>query len=147
MVVEADLDRGLTTVSLIDHVALAAHDAPAAARWFERTLGLRREHDEIVEDAGVRLLWLRPDGRHRPGGGTTAMQIVQPLRDGPVRTHLDEHGEGLHHVCFAVPDLARSLQDVSESTAQIFTGGYGHPCAFLRHGPTGCTVELVQQPA
>jgi catechol 2,3-dioxygenase-like lactoylglutathione lyase family enzyme len=34
----------LTTVSLIDHVALAAHDAVAAARWFERTLGLRRAH-------------------------------------------------------------------------------------------------------
>lgn len=145
MVVGPGSGRALTTVSLIDHVALAAHDAPAAAHWFERTLGLRREHDEIVEDAGVRLLWLYPDG-HRPGRGTTAMQIVQPLREGPVRMHLDERGEGLHHVCFAVPDLARSLQDVSESTAQIFTGGYGHPCAFLRRGLPGCAVELVQQP-
>jgi methylmalonyl-CoA/ethylmalonyl-CoA epimerase len=144
MLVDADSGRGLTTVSLIDHVALATHDALAAAHWFERTLGLRREHDEIVEDAGVRLLWLYPDS-NRPGGGTTAMQIVQPLRDGPVRTHLDERGEGLHHVCFAVPDIARSLQDVSESTAQIFTGGYGYPCAFLRHGLPGCAVELVQQ--
>lgn len=33
MVDDADSGRGLTAVSLIDHVALATHDALAAADW------------------------------------------------------------------------------------------------------------------
>ncbi|MET4431310.1 VOC family protein [Mycolicibacterium sp. 624] len=134
----------LTTTSLIDHVAIAAHDAAMSAEWFERTLGLQRHHDEIVEDAGVRLIWLVPCTGQQPSTAAT-MQIVQPLRDGPVAHHLAERGEGLHHVCFAVPDLAASLRDVGEDPSQIFTGGYGKPCAFLKAAPTGCAIELVER--
>ncbi|TCP39053.1 glyoxalase/bleomycin resistance protein/dioxygenase superfamily protein [Tamaricihabitans halophyticus] len=141
---EPDLLR--TAATLLDHVAVAAHDATASADWFEQTLGLRREHDEIVADAGVRLVWLYPSGKH-PGGQAAAMQIVQPLRAGPVASHLSERGEGLHHVCFAVPDLARTLTEAAESTERIFVGGYGYPCAFLNRHPPGCAIELVEKPA
>ncbi|MBK1783606.1 VOC family protein [Prauserella cavernicola] len=135
-----------TTVSLIDHVAMATRDASATAGWFERTLGLRRGHDEVVEDAGVRLVWLYP-GEHSPGGQAAAMQIVEPLRPGPVRDHLDSRGEGLHHVCFVVPDLAGALGELAESTERAFTGGFGYPCAFLDRQPEGCAIELVERAA
>ncbi|MEO3750979.1 VOC family protein [Streptomyces sp. B6B3] len=142
----AEPRAGGTVASLLDHVAVASRDADRTASWFERTLGLRRAREEVVEDAGVRLVWLYPAGRNA-GGPAAATQIVQPLREGPVARHLDEHGEGLHHVCFAVPDLARSLDDLAESADQVFTGGYGYPCAFLRRQPPGCAIELVERPA
>ncbi|PRY02483.1 VOC family protein [Allonocardiopsis opalescens] len=137
--------RPATRVSLIDHVAVAAHDAARTAEWFERTLGLRREHDEVVEDAGVRLVWLYPDGGE-PGGRAAAMQVVQPLRAGPVADHLAARGEGLHHVCFAVPDMDRALAELAEDPGRVFTGGYGQRCAFLGRRPAGCAVELVERP-
>ncbi|SDE17140.1 VOC family protein [Glycomyces harbinensis] len=128
-------------VRRIDHVAVAAHDADRAARWYEESLGLRRVHDEVVEDAGVRLVWLAAE-EDLTGAG---FQIVQPLRPGPVADHLAAKGEGLHHVCFAVDNAAEFLRTRGESADQVFTGGYGLPCAFLETAPPGVVVEIVEQ--
>jgi catechol 2,3-dioxygenase-like lactoylglutathione lyase family enzyme len=67
-------------VRKIDHVAMAAHDADASSQWFEGVLGLQRKHDEVVEDVGVRLLWLAP---REASAAEASFQIVQPLGPGP----------------------------------------------------------------
>ncbi|MCD0443076.1 VOC family protein [Glycomyces sp. A-F 0318] len=128
-------------VRRIDHVAVAAHDADGAARWYEASLGLRRVHDEVVDAAGVRLLWLAAEADE----GGASFQIVQPLGPGPVADHLAARGEGLHHVCFAVDDAADFLRARGESEDQVFAGGYGLPCAFVEHAPPGIAIEIVEQ--
>ncbi|EWS82371.1 methylmalonyl-CoA epimerase [Brachybacterium phenoliresistens] len=125
----------------IDHVAIAAHDADAAAQYYEGTLGMRRVRDEEVAETGSRLVWLEPVGM--PAGGAR-FQIVQPLRDGPVAEFLSLRGEGLHHVCFAVDDAAAFLAERGEEESALFTGGFGLPCAFLGSAPEGMAVEIVE---
>ncbi|MFJ6077973.1 VOC family protein [Pseudarthrobacter sp. NPDC092419] len=130
-------------VRKIDHVAMAAHDADASSQWFEEVLGLQRIHDEVVEDVGVRLLWLAPRNAMAEAG-EASLQIVQPLGPGAVADFLAQKGEGLHHVCFAV-DNAEDFLKSRGQVGGIFTGGYGLPCAFLKAAPDGIAVEIVQR--
>jgi methylmalonyl-CoA/ethylmalonyl-CoA epimerase len=130
-------------VRKIDHVAMAAHDADVSSQWFEEVLGLQRIHDEIVEDVGVRLLWLAPRDA-TAGAGETSFQIVQPLGPGAIADFLALKGEGLHHVCFTVDNAEDFLRSRGQ-VGGIFTGGYGLPCAFLKAAPEGIAVEIVQR--
>lgn len=141
----ATVPTGHAGVRKIDHVAIASQNADASSRWYEEVLGLERIHDEVVDGAGVRLLWLAPKGS---SPGETTFQIVQPLRPGPIADFLAQKGEGLQHVCFAV-DNAEDFLTARGQTDGIFTGGYGLPCAFLKATPNGIAVEIVQreQPA
>lgn len=127
-------------VRKIDHVAIAAHDADASSQWFEEVLGLERIHDEVVNDVGVRLLWLAPKDA---AAGETRFQIVQPLGPGAITDFLAQKGEGLHHVCFTVDNAEDFLRSRGQLSG-IFIGGYGLPCAFLKATPEGVAVEIVQ---
>lgn len=133
----------MTPARRIDHVAVATRDAGSAADWYVQHLGLRRVHDERVEEAGTRLVWLEPDGESLPG--TARFQIVEPLRPGPVATYIEEHGEGLHHVCFVVDEAGAFLEQRGEEAQQVFRGGFGLPCAFLKRTPPGVNIEIVQK--
>lgn len=126
---------------LIDHVAIVVADADRAAARFAALLGLTVAGDEIVGDAGVRLVYLV--GTDESAQAT--LQLVQPVRPGPVRDHLELHGEGLHHVCFAVHSITDTLAGLpGEAAANIFMGGRGRPACFLVTRPCGVIVELVQ---
>jgi methylmalonyl-CoA/ethylmalonyl-CoA epimerase len=126
----------------IDHVAIAVADAGEAARRFTALLGLSVVSDEVVADAGVRLVHLAGAG----AAGPTTLQLVQPLRPGPVLDHLDRHGEGLHHVCFTVTSIPGTLAALpGEAQARVFTGGRGRPACFLLTRPGGALIELVEQ--
>lgn len=129
-------------VRSIDHVAMAAH-ADASSQWFEEVLGLKRVHDEVVQDAGVRLLWLAPDDA-TDEAREASFQIVQPLGPGAIADFLAQKGEGLHHVCFAVDNAEDFLRSRGQ-VGGIFTGGYGLRCAFLKTTPEGIAVEIVQR--
>jgi methylmalonyl-CoA/ethylmalonyl-CoA epimerase len=129
-------------VRKIDHVAMAAHDADESSQWFEEVLGLQRIHDEVVEDVGVRLLWLAPRDAMAEAG-EAGFQIVQPLGPGAIADFLAQKGEGLHHVCFAVDNAEDFLRSRGQ-VGGIFTGGYGLSCAFLKAAPEGIAVEIVQ---
>lgn len=126
----------------IDHVAVAVRDADAAAGWFLQRLGLRRVHDERLPDIGVRLVHLAA-----PDSDLTTLQLVQPIGPGPVHQFLAERGEGLHHICFAVADIAAELAGpVGEPSTPIVPGGRSSRTCFLAARPSGVLVELVSRP-
>ena len=77
-------------VNRIDHVGVLVPDASAAAAQFFAALGLTIDEDEVIEDVGVRLVYLVG----QQGPGYSDLQLVEPLRDGPLRAHLTEHGQG-----------------------------------------------------
>jgi methylmalonyl-CoA/ethylmalonyl-CoA epimerase len=141
----SDLDQPDATepvvLGRIDHVALAVRDAQAAAAHFAASLGLKVVGDEVVDAAGVRLMYLMPT---EPDG--CLLQLVQPIQPGPVLDHLDRFGEGFHHLCFRCNDLVRTLERIpGESTAAIFAGGGGAPCAFLPTPIHGARIELMEK--
>jgi methylmalonyl-CoA epimerase len=121
----------------VDHVAIAVWDADASLARYTDGLGLTLVGDERAEDPGVRLVYL--------DAGNTFVQLVQPIRPGPVRQFLTERGEGLHHVCFAVDRLERVLAALpGQHDVPIFRGGRGRRACFLTGTANGALVELTE---
>jgi methylmalonyl-CoA/ethylmalonyl-CoA epimerase len=100
-------------------------------------LQLRRLSDEVLEGRGARLVWI--------DAHNVLIQLVEPLRAGPISDYLASHGEGLHHVCFAAPDIPEVLDRIGIETEDgIFTGGRGRRACFLRDRPSGVLVEIYE---
>jgi methylmalonyl-CoA epimerase len=124
-------------IKRVDHVAVAVYAIDAALPYYRDELRLGLAHDEVLPEVGVRLAYL--------DAGNTMVQLVEPLRDGPVAAFLAEHGEGLHHICFAVDDIPEVLQRLTgEADAKLFLGGRARRCAFLLQRPNGLLTELTE---
>ena len=130
----------MTALRQLDHVAVVVRDTERALDYFTGRLGLEVVSTEVVARPHVRLTYL--------DAGSVAVQLVEPLDDAsPVAQHLAEHGEGLHHSCFAVADVPGTAAELADPGApQVTVGrGRGRPSAFipgdLHHG---VRVEVTQ---
>jgi methylmalonyl-CoA/ethylmalonyl-CoA epimerase len=123
----------------IDHVGVAVRDIETALPFYVDVLGMQVSVDVILADGSARLAYLE--------AGDTTLQLVQPLLPGSVADFLASHGEGLHHVCFAVADVVEALGSMpgKESTDGIYVGGRQCRVSFTSGRPNGVIVELTEQ--
>ncbi len=121
----------------IDHVGVVVRDIDAAMGHFAARFGLRLSTD-----------WVDPDGRFRLAyleAGDTTLQLVTPLKEGPLNAFLAERGEAIHHICFAVDDLEAALAAVpGGAEATPYLGGRGARVCFLVERSYGVLVELTE---
>jgi methylmalonyl-CoA/ethylmalonyl-CoA epimerase len=134
------LEQASLKVKRVDHIGVVVTNADAAASRFELSLGLRVDADEVVEAVGVRLVYLVGED----GSDQCALQLVEPIRDGPIATYLNDNGEGPHHVCFVAPDVDDALATLGDRKANVFLGGKGRRACFLSGRLSGVLVELVE---
>ena len=127
----------------IDHVGIAVHDLDAALAEYERQYHVRAEYRHIVEEQGVEEAMLPV--------GASNVQLLQPLGpDTPVGRFLAKHGEGLHHIAFAVPSIEEALRHLAEEDVELIDaeprlGGDGHRIAFVHpRALAGTLIELVE---
>lgn len=127
----------------LDHTAIAVRDLDAAIAGYEDRYRISPLYRETVESQGVEEAMI-------PVGGSF-IQLLQPLSpDSPVGRFLDRHGEGLHHVAFAVVDIETALQHLSDRDAALIDrhprlGGRGARIAFVHPRDLGGTlIELVE---
>ena len=86
----------------LDHIAIVVRDTEEALRFYRDTLGLPLLFSEEIATGNVRLTHLDLGNLH--------LQLCEPLTDDhPLRQHLDEHGEGLHHLCLKVDGVAETI--------------------------------------
>ena len=128
----------------LDHVGIAVADLGAARALYEQVLGLEVTHEEVIEDQGVHELLLR--------SGDAFVQLVAPLSpDTPVGRFLANRGEGVHHIGYAVPDVAAAIADLRTQGVEVIApapriGSGGTTIAFLHpNSMQGVRVELVQE--
>jgi len=131
-------------VGRLDHVGIAVADLDTARALYERAFGLEVAHEEVIQDQGVHELLFRL--------GDGWLQLVAPLGpDTPVGRFLARRGEGVHHIGYAVPDVARAIDDLSTAGLELVddaprTGSGGTTIAFVRPKSTrGVLIELVEE--
>lgn len=127
----------------LDHVAIAVEDLDAAIDGYRSRYGVEPLHRERVESQGVEEAMI-------PVGGSF-VQLLQPLTaDSPVGRFLAKHGEGLHHVAYAVPDIDAALSHLEAEGARLIDrapriGGRGAKIAFVHPADlAGTLIELVE---
>ena len=131
-------------IGRLDHVGIAVADLAAARAFYQDVLGLEAVHEEVIDDQGVHELLFRL--------GDAFVQLVAPLGpDTPVGRFLARRGEGIHHVGYAVPDVAAALEELRAAGVEVVDpepriGSGGTTIAFVHPKSVhGVLVELVEE--
>jgi methylmalonyl-CoA/ethylmalonyl-CoA epimerase len=130
----------------LDHIAIAVPELDEAVRRFVEDLGLELAGTEEVESAKTTTAFL-------PVRGPTSIELITPLRgEGPVASHLDKRGPGLHHICFRTDDVDADMARLQEKGWRFTTdaptpGAHGTRVCFVHPKSSGgVLIELAQYP-
>jgi methylmalonyl-CoA epimerase len=113
----------------IHHVGVAVEDLDAAVATYERLFGGRLEHRERVDDQGVEAASLRL--------GQSRVELLAALgEETPVGRFLAKRGPGMHHVAYAVDDVASALAELERQGVELIDtaprrGMFGLQVAFV----------------
>lgn len=127
----------------LDHIGIAVKDLEAAVNTFVRGFGLEVTHRETVEEQQVDTAFL-------PVGETRLELLQSTSPDGPIGRFLTRRGEGIHHLCFAVPDIEQALKTCAEAGMELIDrvprrGAHNKRIAFVHpRGTHGVLIELSQ---
>ena len=126
----------------IDHLGIAVKSLAASKKFYEH-LGLRVLPEEEVAQEKVRLAMV-PVGDSR-------IELLEPTADdSPIARFLAKRGEGLHHVCLQVDDLAGTVERLKRDgvrliNEQIQIGAGGHLYVFVHPASAGgVLLELCE---
>jgi methylmalonyl-CoA epimerase len=126
----------------VHHVAVVVRDLDAALGFYRDTLGMPLELVLPVPSDQVRIGFLTV--------GESRIELVEPTSDDTgVARFLASRGEGFHHVCFEVPDLAATLDQLADAGIELIDraprAGADGPVAFIHpRSAHGVLVELVE---
>jgi methylmalonyl-CoA epimerase len=126
----------------IDHLGIAVKSVAAAKSFYEK-LGLTVSPEETVEQEKVRLVMV-PVGESR-------LELLEPTSDdSTIAKFIAKRGEGLHHVCLRVPDLAAAVDKLKKDGVRLVSddikqGAGGHRYVFVHPASAGgVLLELVE---
>lgn len=132
-------DSGLSGLRL-HHVAMAVHSIEQTAHVLELVTGARCSLPETVPEQGVKVAFVG------------SVELIEPTdADGSVARFLGRRGQGLHHIAYAVSDVAVELARLQEAGFDAIDrvprkGAGGHRIAFLHPRSTeGVLIELVEE--
>jgi len=119
----------------LDHIGIAVNSIAEARGFYEAGLGLSAEpHIEDVAGENVRVLKLTV----APG---TRIELIESAAPGSaIAKFIDKRGPGLHHLCFAVPDIQAATGVL---TRQGYTPIWDKP----HQGAGGCLVNFFHPKA
>jgi methylmalonyl-CoA epimerase len=131
-------------VGKIHHVAVVVRSIDQSLRLYRDMLGLDLETVMDVPSDHVRIAFLAV--------GESKVELVEPTDETTgVARFLASKGEGFHHVCFEVADLAEELTRLGIDGLELIDTaprrGAEGPVAFLHpRSCQGVLVELIEAP-
>lgn len=127
----------------VEHIGIAVESLDAAIPVYETLLGVPCYGIEAVEDQKVRTAFFRI--------GQTKIELLESTSpDGPVARFIQKRGEGIHHIAFAVADLAGTLSGLAASGVRLVDseprpGAEGLSIAFAHpHSTHGVLMEFCE---
>lgn len=126
----------------IDHLGIAVKSLAAAKGIYEK-LGLSVSPEEVVAAEKVRLVMV-------PVGESRLELLEATSEDSTIAKFIAKRGEGLHHVCMKVPNLAEAVEKLKKDgvrlvAEEIKVGAGGHRYVFVHPSSTGgVLLELVE---
>ena len=127
----------------IEHIGIAVKCIADSLPYYENVLGLKCYNIEEVADQKVKTAFFKV--------GQTKIELLEPTsEDSTIAKFLENKGEGVHHIAFAVSDITDALAEVEAKGVRLIDkaprkGAESLSIAFL-HPKSTCSVltELCQ---
>ena len=132
-------------IGSINHIAIAVPDLGVASAQWREHLGAVISAPQSLPKHGVKVVFI--------AASNGKVELLEPLDDkSPIAKFLDRNPDGgLHHICFDVPDLIASRDQLVATGARILgspdpeIGAHGKPVLFIHPKDlTGSLIELQQ---
>ena len=131
-------------ITRIDHIGIAVQSINDALEFFQDALGMKLERVESEEGGGTDVAFLPV--------GSADVELVEPKEtESGLAKFLAKRGEGVHHICFEVDDIASALAKLREHGAQLIdetprVNAKGQKYAFVHpKSAHGVLIELYQK--
>lgn len=128
------------------HIAIAVNSLSDAEKLYEDVVGLEITHREEIPEQGVRATMLQPSGKTG-----TAIELLEAIDESsPIAKFIEKKGEGIHHICFYVDDIEKSLKELKDKGVRLIDeepriGAYNSKVAFIHpKAMNGVLVELAE---
>ena len=125
----------------IAHVGIALASLEAAMPFYRAILGM--EPVELADSDGARIEAFQ--------AGESLVELLEPeSSDTPIGKFIAKRGPGIHHICFAVPDLDAVLERCRTAGVRLIDekpriGAEGKRIAFIHPSSTsGILIELTE---
>ncbi len=100
------------TPTHIEHIGIAVKSLDEAIPFYEKVLGLKCYAIEEVKDQKVKTAFFQV--------GQTKIELLESTDpEGPIGKFVEKNGGGMHHMAFAVEDVAQALNDAAEAGCQL----------------------------
>jgi methylmalonyl-CoA/ethylmalonyl-CoA epimerase len=99
-------------ISHIEHLGIAVKSIADSLPYYENVLGLKCYNIEEVADQKVKTAFFKV--------GQTKIELLEPTsEESTIAKFIEKKGEGIHHIAFAVPDVAAALSEVEAKGVQL----------------------------
>ena len=129
----------------LDHIGIAVDNLNSSIKKYEQITGKKPGEKEVVAEQKVATTFFPV--------GETRLELLKGTDPGsPISKFIEKRGEGIHHICFEVENLAQSKIEMSKAGLQFIeniseTGAGGAKVAFMHPKSTGgILIELVEYP-
>ena len=93
----------------IEHIGIAVQSLDEGEKLYESMLGVAPYKRETVESEKVVTSFFRQ--------GPNKIELLAPLGDdGPISKFLEKKGPGIHHIAYAVTDIAAEMERMEKTT-------------------------------
>lgn len=128
-------------ITHIEHIGIAVKNLEESIKYYENILGLKCYAIEEVADQKVKTAFFKV--------GETKIELLESTdAEGPIGKFIEKKGEGIHHLAFAVQDVAGALKEIEKKGIQLIDkaprkGAEGLNIAFLHPKSTnGILIEF-----
>ncbi|MBP3331606.1 MAG: methylmalonyl-CoA epimerase [Tidjanibacter sp.] len=130
-------------ISHIEHLGIAVKSLEEAIPYYEQVLGMKCYNVEEVADQKVKTAFFKV--------GQTKIELLEPTCcESTIAKFIENKGEGVHHVAFAVEGIEGALAEAEEKEIRLIDktprkGAEGLTIAFLHPKSTkGVLTELCE---
>jgi len=96
----------------IEHIGIAVKSLEESIPYYEKVLGLECYAIEEVADQKVRTAFFKV--------GETKIELLESTDpEGPIARFIEKKGPGVHHLAFAVADVASALQHAEDHGVRL----------------------------
>jgi len=131
-------------ISHIEHIGIAVNSLEEAIPYYENVLGLKCYAIEEVADQKVKTAFFMV--------GQTKIELLESTDpEGPIGKFLENKGQGIHHLAFAVDNATEALKSVEAKGVRLIDktsrkGAEGLNIGFLHPKTTlGVLTELCSK--